>query len=140
MREIKRLVIHHSASPRTVTADTIESWHRSRGFKRIGYHFIIESDGAQQHGRPVWEEGAHCLADGANHDSIGICVTGNNTINGDRWNDAQIASLVELLRVLRVVFPNIPYLGHRDVPGAATECPGLDVRALLAGRVPAEGE
>ena len=140
MREIKRIVVHHSASPRTVTTEVIKAWHtdpkKSGGpFKDIGYHFVIESDGAQRHGRPIWVEGAHCPDNGANRDSIGICVTGNNTRDGDHWNDAQIASLVDLLRTLRVVFPNIPYLGHRDVPGAATECPGLDVRALLAGRV-----
>lgn len=139
MREIRRVIVHHSASPRTTSLETIRAWHtdpnRPGGaFQDIGYHRVIEHDGAQRVGRSLWLQGAHCPQDGANRDAIGVCVTGDNTKPEHAWNEAQILSLIEYLRAVRVVFPAIPVLGHRDVYGTSTLCPGLNVRELLKAR------
>ena len=135
MREFKCIVIHHSASPRKTTREEVERWHLDRGFSAIGYHYVIEWNGIVRFGRPLIQEGAHCKADGANHDSIGICVAGDNTKPGQEWNTAQIASLGLLIRGCRLLFGDLNFCGHRDVPGAATECPGVSVQTLLTGRV-----
>lgn len=113
----------------------LRSWHLDRGFDDIGYHYVIEWNGAVRIGRPLILPGAHCLADGANNDSIGICVTGDNTKTGQDWSPAQISSLVVLIRGCRLLFGDLPYFGHKDVPGAATECPGRDVRVILSPHI-----
>lgn len=76
MREINSLIIHCSATPegRDFTVEDIDRCHRQRGFRCIGYHYVIYRDGSIHPGRPVACEGAHCL--GHNADSIGICYIG----------------------------------------------------------------
>ncbi len=133
MREIDRLVIHHSASPREVSTETIRGWHMDPNkqggpYSDIGYHWVIEGDGSLHTGRPVIVSGAHVK--GHNAHSLGICVTGDNTVSGMGWCDAQWDTLVGLIQSVRVVFPDLPVCGHRDLADT-TECPGLDVIPAL---------
>lgn len=132
LMNVRRLVVHHSASAHGVPLELLRQWHKDRGFDDIGYHWVIESSGATREGRRLTMQGAH--ARGANGDSWGVCVVGDNTIEGRRWNEAQIASLRRVVEACRALVPGIEVLGHRDVPGGTkTECPGLDARALLGG-------
>jgi N-acetylmuramoyl-L-alanine amidase len=131
MRSITHIVIHHSASPLSTTLEDIDKWHRDKGWAGCGYHLVCESDGVMKLGRPIDKIGAHVF--GRNRCSIGICLVGNNTFPGEGWTQMQIASLHEILRSLRILFPGAEVLGHRDLPNTATECPGLDVRTLLKG-------
>ncbi len=39
-KEIKRIIIHHSASD-FGDAKLIDKWHKERGWKGIGYHFVV---------------------------------------------------------------------------------------------------
>lgn len=133
MRTISKIIIHHSASPNSTTLAEIDRWHRKRGYEGIGYHYVVEDDGAVLKGRDLARQGAHCK--GANRDSIGICVTGDNTKPESRWNKDQIVGLVNILTELLARFGPLAILGHRDVPGSATLCPGLDVRQLLRDRI-----
>ena len=127
MTRIERLVVHHSASDLITKAEDIELWHLARGFSGIGYHFVIEQDGGRRVGRPFPSVGAHVK--GANHDSIGVCLVGDNTRPEAQWTRLQRASLRELVQAVRVLLPDIKVCGHRDL--AATECPGLDLNAIL---------
>lgn len=130
MREITHIVVHHSASPLTATAALIRRHHiEENGWTDIGYHLVVEANGDSIRGRPIDRAGAHCR--GHNATSIGICLVGNNTVNGDEWTRAQIRSLTLWYHHLNVLFPDAIWLGHRDMPGAATLCPGLNVRELL---------
>jgi len=129
LRAISHIVIHHSASPRSTTARQIALWHAERGWSRTGYHLVIEESGELILGRPIDTVGAHVK--GHNSHSIGICLTGNNCEPTQRWNGDQLETLDRTLSVLTVLFPDAIVLGHRDLPGTATECPGLDVRELL---------
>lgn len=133
MRPITEIIIHHTASPRDVTLDQIDRWHRERGFNKIGYHFLIDGKGVVHEGRPLQEIGAHCR--GHNLVSAGVAVTGDNTREGLGWIGAQWLGLILLVEKLQARFGPIPVLGHRDT-GAATECPGLDVRAILLAENP----
>ena len=129
-RRVDRLVIHHSASPRTATVEEIARWHRKRGLQGIGYHHVIGGDGVLRPGRALERTGAHAL--GYNVHSIGLCVVGDNTRPEHAWLDVQIEALLLYVHWFRTFFPRAEVLGHRDLPGASTLCPGLDVRRLLA--------
>lgn len=101
-------------------------WHLGRGFREIGYSYIITADGKIHVGRPLPQMGAH--ARGKNRTSIGICVCGNNTDPAERWNQNQIDALIRLIEAIRLLWPEIRVCGHRDV--SATLCPGIDVAGL----------
>jgi len=131
VRGIDRIVIHHSASPRETTVEEITKWHvEGRGWDAIGYHLVVTGSGAVRAGRDLRVPGAH--AKGYNLGSIGVCVTGNNVDPEHVWSEAQVLSLRAVVRALLAAFPGAEVFGHRDLSEAATECPGLDVRALLA--------
>lgn len=129
MRAIDRIVVHHSASDLDTTTADIDEWHTAKGWSGCGYHFVIEGDGRLVLGRPVDRVGAHVA--GHNEGSVGICVVGDNTTLAQRWTQAQVRALKHTVDVLSVMFQGAEVCGHRDMPGAKTECPGLDVRALL---------
>jgi N-acetyl-anhydromuramyl-L-alanine amidase AmpD len=130
LREITLIVLHHSASSLNTTLEDIDKWHREdNGWSCCGYHFVIEAAGQLCLGRAIDRIGAH--ARGRNRCSIGICLVGDNTKRESKWTPAQIQVLTNLLHVLRVMFPKAKVVGHRDLPTASTECPGLDVQDLL---------
>lgn len=131
---IERFVVHHSVSdPDRTTFEDILAWHTKQpkpGYRTIGYHYVILVDGAVRVGRPIPERGAH--ARGANVDSIGVCVTGDNTVEGFGWRPLQIGRLRELFAAARLLFPNIEPMGHAEAsPPGHTICPGVDVRRIL---------
>jgi len=129
MEEIVELIVHHSASPLTTTLGDIEEWHREKGWDGCGYHYVIEMHGGIRVGRSLPKVGAHARP---NTGRIGICLVGDNTDEFEKWTHAQVESLLRLYLSLRVVWPGLPVYGHRDV-NAGTECPGVDVRAMLLG-------
>jgi N-acetylmuramoyl-L-alanine amidase len=122
------IVLHHSASALSTTAADIDVWHRQKGWSSIGYHLCIEGSGELIRGREIDRMGAH--AKGFNR-AVGICLVGDNTTASQRWVWQQVATLKRTLSVLNVLYPKAVVLGHCDLPGAATLCPGLDVRELL---------
>lgn len=129
---ILKIVIHCSATPngKPFTAKDIDCWHKVRGFKRtpqairyfnsdlkhIGYHFVIGVDGFVETGRQVGEIGAHVK--GHNRNSLGICLIGGVTENGQNhaeFTEAQWDALHDLLVKLQSRFPNAKIYGHRDL-------------------------
>ncbi|MQY50777.1 N-acetylmuramoyl-L-alanine amidase [Rhodocyclus gracilis] len=165
-REISLIVIHCSASPngdslfrgtpgtpsQITPAQTIDAWHKARGFKRdaamcriwnpdlrsIGYHFVLYSNGAVATGRAPAEIGAHVA--GFNQKSLGVCLVGT-----DRFTSAQWDSLRVLITGLQKSYPSARVVGHRDLsPDTDGDgvveprewlkiCPGFDVAAWIAG-------
>lgn len=125
------IIIHHSATDEGSSLD-INKAHKTRGFQGIGYHFVIDNgskgkaDGMIETS-PRWTkqlDGAHCSANGMNHRGIGICLVGN--FSKDPISERQMASLVYLVNTLRDYYKISPkrILGHYQVYGAKTECPG----------------
>ncbi|MDI6711412.1 MAG: peptidoglycan recognition family protein [Bacillota bacterium] len=108
------------------------AYHKSLGWRDVGYHYLIERDGRVVNGRPPTMRGAHCVAGNMNRKALGICLIGN--MENHPPTPAQWESLVGLVRRLaaehRVPVTNV--LGHGEVPGAATACPGrhTDMAAL----------
>lgn len=78
-----KVILHCSASPDyfwphvsfdSIGRDTIDRWHKERGFQKIGYHWVIRRSGVIEKGREESEIGAHCV--GQNATSIGVCWVG----------------------------------------------------------------
>lgn len=130
MRPVSHIIIHCSATPegRDVTAATIRQWHKAKGWRDIGYHYIIRLDGTIEQGRPLDQPGAHCT--GHNADSIGICYIGGlaadcKTPKDTRTAD-QKASLISLIKQLLQQFPTATIHGHNEF--AAKACPSFNVQ------------
>ena len=130
MRKISEIIVHCSATPegKHFTVADIDAWHKKRGFKCIGYHFVIYLDGKVNVGRNIEEIGAHCLGHNAN--SIGICYIGGCAADGkipkDTRTEEQKASLVRLISELRSRFPNASVHGHSEFANKA--CPSFNVK------------
>ena len=130
MRSISEIIIHCADTPagRDNTAQDITRWHKDRGFRTIGYHFVIYRDGSIHTGRPVQEIGAHCK--GHNAHSIGICYIGGKSADGKRHEDTrtpeQKEAMLSLLRQLKAQYPNATIYGHRDF--SSKPCPCFDAR------------
>ena len=132
MQSIEAIIMHCSATRegRPFTAKDIDSWHRARGFSKIGYHYVVDLDGTIEKGREEHEDGAHCTQERMNHRSIGICYIGGLDENGmpkDTRTEAQKASLRRLVENIRQRYGwNVEVFGHRDF--AAKACPCFDAR------------
>lgn len=128
----KYIVIHHTATD-IGNAILINRTHHDRGFwYGLGYHFLIDNgtlgkgDG-QIEQSPRWVkqmQGAHCKAGGMNSKSIGIALVGN--FNEELPTQKQLDSLAYLIKLLCQYYhiPASHIVGHRDVDGACTDCPG----------------
>ena len=132
MRKIEEIIIHCSATPegREVTVEEIDKWHRERGFKCIGYHYVIYLDGSIHKGRDESMQGAHCSMHNAK--SIGICYIGGCEQVGkklkskDTRTPEQKAALIELLRELAEKYPDATLHGHNEF--ASKDCPCFNVQ------------
>lgn len=130
MRQINEIIIHCAATPegRNFTVADIDQWHKQRGWRGIGYHFVIYIDGSVHKGRSVDEVGAHCLNHNAH--SIGVCYIGGCTADGKRPKDtrtpAQKAALRRLVGELKKQYPQASVHGHCEFANKA--CPAFDVK------------
>ena len=134
MKKIDKIIIHCSATREfddSINAKVIDSWHKKRGWKGIGYHFVILIDGSIEAGRMINKCGAHTK--GLNCSSIGICYIGG--VESERNEKGKYAAkdtrtlkqketLLELLLVLRKMYPEAKIHSHRDF--AAKACPSFD--------------
>ncbi len=132
-RKWKYIIIHHSATDYG-SAQEFNKVHLKKGWQGVGYHFIIDNgtcgkaDGQIEttHRWINQMDGAHCKADGMNEKGIGVCLVGNFSKRGVSVSQKQMNSLVYLVRTMRDYYdiPNRNIMGHGQVPGAKTECPG----------------
>lgn len=119
MRKINLIVVHCTATPegREVTVADIDKMHRARGWRMIGYHYVVYLDGSVHVGRPVAQIGAHVY--GHNRYSIGVAYVGGVAKDGKTPKDtrtaAQKQALVNLLRKLKMQYPGSRICGHRDL-------------------------
>jgi N-acetylmuramoyl-L-alanine amidase len=130
MRPLKRIILHCTATPEGKHFDvaTIRRWHvKDRGWKDIGYHYVIYIDGSVHEGRPVEQTGAH--TSGHNADSIGVVYVGgcdSKMKAKDTLNEAQETAMVNLIRALREQHGEMSLHGHNEF--AAKACPSFKVK------------
>lgn len=141
MRKIERIFVHCSAGSQSNTAREIVDYHTrpvsrgGRGWKSPGYHYIIEADGKIVNVHP--EEKVSNGVRGYNATAINVCYVGGVDTSKpglppvDNRTDAQKASLLSLLRMLRKKYPDAGIYGHRDF--AAKACPSFDATKEYAG-------
>ena len=134
MRKINMIVIHCTATRvnRDFPVEALESCHKARGFRTIGYHYYITKDGVIYPCRSESEIGSH--AKHYNAHSIGICYEGGLDANGnpaDTRTPAQKQAMVKLLQSLCTDYPEAEILGHRDLPWVKKSCPCFDVKNWL---------
>lgn len=139
-RTIKRLIVHCTATRegQEVSVEQIRKWHTDpenaggRGWSDIGYHYVIYLDGSIHLGRDVDISGAHTA--GYNSTSIGICYVGGLDASGkakDTRTSEQKASLVNLLKRLKALYPSSTIHGHCEF--AAKACPCFDAKSEYKG-------
>lgn len=149
-RVIDLVVVHTLATKpgANVGVDKVREWHvNERGWRDIGYHYVIRRSGRIELGRPIDEPGAH--ARGANWNSAGVALEGGLSADGvpeDNYPDEQYGGLEVLLRYLIRTYPVKEICGHRDLSpdlnddGVITpdewikDCPCFDVSVFLKAR------
>jgi N-acetylmuramoyl-L-alanine amidase len=129
MREIKYIIIHYSETPwhQDIGVEEIRQWHIERGWRNIGYHWVVRLDGFIEEGRKEEIQGAHAY--GYNEYSIGICYVGGinqHNEKTDTRNPSQKKALLKLLKELKQRYPKAEIIGHNEVSGK--ECPGFDAK------------
>lgn len=132
MRQIDTIVVHCSATKPSMQVDAsiIRQWHLARGWKDIGYHYVITRTGMLETGRDESVVGAHTL--GYNKTSIGICMVGGLNEDGkpdSNFTYAQYTTLVQLITDLQSRYNIEKVMGHREAANKA--CPCFDIKSLL---------
>jgi len=130
MRKIDEIIVHCTATRagHEVGVADIDREHRRRGFRCIGYHYLVGLDGRVDAGRPEAEVGAHCL--GHNARSIGVAYVGGLDAAGrpaDTRTAAQRRALQRFIAELCARYPGATVHGHREF--AAKACPCFDASA-----------
>ena len=149
MRNIKYIILHHSATDYQANKDDIdgkvigrticdraqEKWKKEYPDYKCDYHFIIGHTGEVFKAQPIEQPSWHCTNYQANLASIGICFLGNfenpETSSGEMPIE-QFNAGVKLIKSLMKQYniPVINILRHRDVvsdithTANSTECPG----------------
>ncbi len=131
MNKPNKIILHCSATQegKDFKAADIDKWHKERGFKKIGYHYVIDLDGTVEKGREETENGAHTV--GHNTTSIGICYIGGLAKDGktpkDTRTDKQKEAMYKLVADLMKKY-NLPLnkvYGHYNFANKA--CPSFKI-------------
>lgn len=130
LNQVKYLAIHHTAGPDSQTPTQIANFHiSSNGWGGIGYHFLISKEGQVYYVGDISTARANVA--NLNEQVIGICLIGNFT-EGRTPTNTQIDSLNKLCDFF-INSPDLPnvnswddMLGHKELPGQLTICPGDD--------------
>lgn len=135
LTEVKFIAVHCSATPgnRDIGVKEIDRMHRDRGFRCIGYHYVIRRDGTVEKGRPDNVPGAH--VENWNHCSLGICLVGgvDSKLKPEaNYTVRQLTVLADLVQRLLQKHPDAIVQGHRDFPNVNKVCPSFDVKHWLA--------
>jgi len=132
--EINQIMVHHTASPTTLTRIDIEAGWRGLGWWNGGYHEMIHADGRVDlcYNPEVITNGAY----GQNPMSYHISLVGDFRIGGARPTEMQMEVLLHRIRRIqsRLGVATGRVLGHSE--RTPTICPGLnmdEVRSRIGG-------
>jgi len=135
MRKITKIIVHCTATQegKDIDIETVRRWHLRRGWRDVGYHFLVKLDGTIEDGRPIEMTGAHTR--GENWCSIGVAYVGGvekerdkngKWIAKDTRTEEQKDALLDLLLQLKDTYQGSEIYGHRDFSSKA--CPSFDAR------------
>lgn len=145
--KINKIFIHHSAS-NWGNALVIDEWHKDRGWKGIGYHFVIQNGiptyddyknnrkfntlvGEIECGRHLdadpWLEaneiGAHAY--GYNRDSVGICLIHKEGKYDKKMLKKLFNLVIELIDKYDIPIENV--WGHYEADDNKPDCPSINM-------------
>ncbi len=133
-RDWRMVILHHTWKPTVKDFEekpdgvywmkVIDRYHRMKGWRKIGYHFVVMPDGLIYVGRTLNETGAHTV--GKNDTAIGVCLLGN--FDEEEMPSEQYVTMKYLVCWLLNRFgltPNDLFF-HRDF--AQKTCPGLKLQ------------
>lgn len=138
---VREIILHCSATrPEWMGASSlaakraeIRRWHmQDRGWRNIGYHWLIDFDGQRAAGRPETDIGAHVVDH--NRGTISICLIGGHGADaddqfGDHFTAPQARTLRALIAEIRSRTQIERVTGHNDY--AAKACPGFRVEGWI---------
>jgi N-acetyl-anhydromuramyl-L-alanine amidase AmpD len=144
MREIRYIILHHSATvyqqdkddidgkviAKTICDRAQEKWKKEYPDYKCNYHFIIGHTGKVFNGQPIEQPSWHCTNYNANLASVGICFLGNfeNIEMPTEQFNAGVALIKDLMKQYNVPLASV--LRHKDIVSDithranSTECPG----------------
>ena len=135
MRKIQYIVIHCTATLPDAKVESIQKyWRETIGWKSPGYHHIIKPTGEVVDLLPI--EQVSNGVEGYNSRCINISYIGGIDMLGkpkDTRTAAQKASLLDLVKKYKAMFPDALVQGHRDFPKVQKACPSFDARAEYKG-------
>jgi N-acetylmuramoyl-L-alanine amidase len=108
-----------------IGAMVIRGWHKAKGWKDIGYHYVIRRNGEQEKGREDNVMGAHVR--GHNSTSLGICLIGGTRAGGGSQYNFTNAQM-----------PDATIHGHNEF--AKKACPCFDVSVWFEDNFGNDGE
>jgi murein L,D-transpeptidase YcbB/YkuD len=125
-RPINKVFWHCSASdnPMHNNAETIDKWHKERGWPEIGYHAFVQRNGVIQMGLD-WNVVPIAQA-GHNKGSLAFCLHG---LREEMFSEQQKQTMVELSNAVDRSLKNVTFHGHNEV--AAKACPVIDYKRIL---------
>lgn len=134
-RKISMIVVHCTDTDGG-TVESIRHYHINvRGYKDIGYHYLILRDGTIELGRPIDEPGAHAV--GYNEHSIGVALIGQDKNPKEHpfmatFTMLQILSLKKLLTTLKEVheIDDKEVYCHNVLNKEGKTCPGFKQEEL----------
>lgn len=134
MREIKRIFVHCTAGSQKQTKDDLLREFKAKGWTNPGYHYAVFPDGRVV--TLLAEEKVSNGVQGYNSTAINVAYVGGIDSKGkavDNRTDAQKQSLRDLLKRLKIKYPQATILGHRDIWGKdpskwKKQCPCFDAQ------------
>lgn len=148
-KSVEGLCYHHAAKENT-NHWAIANYHVNvLGWDHVGYHFIIEDDGSLVQVLGFEEKGFHAgyeedtddLTKFPNRDPqyyndhyLSVCLTGDFTNRGPSIQQFETAVRLGIVFVKATIGQG-KIVGHRELPGKVTSCPGRLDMAYLRGMV-----
>lgn len=131
------IILHHTGAWEK-DMEQVKAYHLRRGWKDIGYNYVIENNGKTRVGRPLTIQGSHTK--GYNTRAIGISLIGNFEVKPptEQQISSVIALCIKLCKEQGIKTDQI--VRHKDK--ANTLCPGKYypyeriIKGVIAGLKP----
>ena len=132
MRDIRRIFVHCTAGNQKQTLKDLLNEFKAKGWSVPGYHYVVFPDGKVE--QLLREDKVSNGVQGYNSTSINVAYVGGIDNKGratDNRTEEQKKALLQLLKDLKIKYPNAHIMGHRDIWGKdkskwKKQCPCFD--------------
>ncbi|MCS7107721.1 MAG: peptidoglycan recognition protein family protein [Acidilobaceae archaeon] len=136
---ISYIALHHTSGPINQPAKVIHDYHISKGWRGIGYHFLVrypDNSGIAVIEKVRPENTIPACVTGFNSTTICVAMVGNYERNDvpDSYLEIVCKFLAHLCSTYNLD-PEFAVKGHREFPRQETNCPGRNVDMDLVRRL-----